>query len=168
MSMSPGLRRFVLTTHVTSSVGWFGAVASFLVLAIAGLGSASEQTERSAYQAMELITWWMIIPLCLGALLTGLIQSLGTAWGLFRHYWVLVKLLLTLLATVVLLVHTQPIGLLAGAAAQGGLADPPLRSIKIQLLVDAGAALFVLLVSTALAMYKPKGMTPYGWRKQHG
>jgi len=167
MLMSPGLRRFVLTTHVTSSLGWFGAVGCFLVLAIAGLASASEQTARSAHQAMELITWWMIVPLCLAALLTGLIQSLGTPWGLFRHYWVLVKLLLTLFATVVLLVHTQPIGLLAGAAAHGGLADPQLRSTKVQLVVDAAAALFVLLVSTVLAIYKPKGMTPYGWRRRH-
>src|SRR3954447_18279872 len=144
MSMSPGLRRLVLTTHVTSSLGWFGAVASFLVLAIAGLGSASDQTARSAYQAMELITWWMIIPLCLAALLTGVIQSLGTPWGLFRHYWVLVKLVLTLFVTVVLLVHTQPIGVLAVAAAEGRLADPQLRSIRVQLVVDAAAALFVL------------------------
>ena len=51
--------------------------------------------------------------------------------------------------------------------AEGRLADPRLRSIKIQLVVDAAAALFVLLVATVLAVYKPRGMTPYGWRKQH-
>jgi hypothetical protein len=168
MLMSPGLRKLALTTHVTSSLGWFGAVASFLVLAASGLAGASEQTARSAYQAMELITWWMIIPLCLAALLTGLIQSLGTPWGLFRHYWVLVKLILTVFATVVLLVHTQPIGVLASAAAHSVVADPQLRSIKVQLVVDATAALFVLLVATALAVYKPKGVTPYGWRRSAG
>jgi len=168
MLMSAGLRKLVLTTHVTSSLGWFGAVATFLVLAVAGLAGASDHTARSAYQAMELITWWMIIPLCLAALLTGLVQSLGTPWGLFRHYWVVVKLLLNLFATVVLLMHTRPIGVLAGAAVDGSLSDPELHSIKIQLVVDAAAAIFVLLVATVLAVYKPKGLTPYGWRKQNG
>jgi hypothetical protein len=166
--MSPGVRKLVLTTHVTSSLGWFGAVASFLVLAVAGRAGASDHTARAAYQAMDLITWWMIIPLCLAALVSGLIQSLGTPWGLFQHYWVVVKLLLNLFATVVLLVHTQPISILAGAAAHDSLADAQLRSIKIQLVVDAAAALLVLLVATVLAIYKPKGLTPYGWRKQHG
>jgi hypothetical protein len=30
MTMTPGLRKFALTTHVTSSVGWLGAVGAFL------------------------------------------------------------------------------------------------------------------------------------------
>jgi len=34
--MTPRLRKFVLTAHVTLSVGWLGAVAGFLALAIAG------------------------------------------------------------------------------------------------------------------------------------
>jgi hypothetical protein len=29
MTMTPGLRKFALTAHVTSSVGWLGAVAAF-------------------------------------------------------------------------------------------------------------------------------------------
>lgn len=106
------------------------------------------------------------MPLCLASLVTGVIESLGTPWGLLRHDWVVAKLVLTLLATVVLLAHTQPIGLLAHAAARATLPGD-LHSIRIQLLVDAAAALFVLLLATVLAVYKPRGMTPYGWRKQH-
>ena len=109
MTMTPGLRKFALTTHVTSSVGWLGAVGAFLALAIAGVGSEDAQIVRAAYVAMHLTTWFVIVPLCLAALLTGIVQSLGTTWGLFRHYWVVTNLLLTVLATVILLVHTQPI-----------------------------------------------------------
>jgi hypothetical protein len=115
---------------------------------------------------MKVTTWAVIVPLCFASLVTGVIESLATPWGLFRHYWVVAKLVLTLLATGVLLVHTQPIGLLAHAAAQATL-GADLRSVRIQLLVDAAAALFVLLVATVLAVYKPRGMTRYGWRKQH-
>ena len=60
---------------------------------------------RAAYIAMELTGWFVIVPLSLASLLTGLVQSLGTTWGLFRHYWVLVKFLLTIGATIVLLLH---------------------------------------------------------------
>ena len=63
MIMSPGLRKFALTAHVTSSIGWFGAVAAFLALAIAGLTSQDAQIVRAAYLAMELTTWFVIVPL---------------------------------------------------------------------------------------------------------
>lgn len=39
--MTPALRKLNLTAHITSSVGWLGAVASFLALSIAGLTSTN-------------------------------------------------------------------------------------------------------------------------------
>ncbi|MGH9967668.1 MAG: hypothetical protein ACREBG_07510, partial [Pyrinomonadaceae bacterium] len=102
MIMTPRLRKFALTTHVVSSVGWLGAVASFLALTLVGLTSKDNQMVRAAYLAMELTAWFVIVPLAIASLLTGLVQALGTTWGLFRHYWVLVKLLLTIFATIVL------------------------------------------------------------------
>jgi hypothetical protein len=167
MTMTPRLRKFALTAHVTSSVGWLGAVAVFLALAVAGLTSQDAQMVRAAYLTMELTAWFVIVPLNLASLLTGLVQSLGTTWGLFRHYWVLAKFLLTILATIVLLVHTQPISYIAGIAAKTTLSSADLRGLRIQLVADAGAALLVLLVNTTLSVYKPRGMTRYGRRKQH-
>ncbi|MCY9666404.1 hypothetical protein M5X11_15785 [Paenibacillus alginolyticus] len=82
MAMRPHVRKFALTVHVTSSVGWLGAVAVFLVLAIAGLTSTDAQLVRAVYLAMELTTRFVIVPMCLASLLTGLISSLGTEWGL--------------------------------------------------------------------------------------
>jgi hypothetical protein len=72
--MTPGLRKCALTTHVTSSVGWLGAVGAFLALAIAGLVSQDTQIVRAAYLSMHLTTWFVIVPLCLAALLTGIVQ----------------------------------------------------------------------------------------------
>ena len=166
MTMTPGVRRVALTTHVTSSVGWLGAVGAFLSLAITGLGSHDPQLVRAAYLAMHLITWFVIVPLSLAALLTGIIQSVATTWGLFEHYWIVTKLLLTVLATVILLIHTQPIDRVAAVAAQTTLAIGDLRQLRLQLVGDACGALFVLLVTTTLSIYKPWGMTPYGLRKQ--
>ena len=167
MTMKPRFRKLVLTAHITFTVGWLGSVAAFLALAIAGLTSSDPQMVRAAYPAMELATRFVIVPLSIAPLLiTGPILSLGTSWGLFRHYWILAKLLINLLSTLILLVHMQPIGYLSHVAAAGTLSGAD-RGLQIQMAVAAGAARIALLVATALAVYKPRGMTPYGWRKQY-
>jgi hypothetical protein len=162
MLMTSGMRKLALTTHVTSSVGWFGAVAAFLVLAIAGLAGGHPETVRAAYMAMELMTWGIIVPFGVAALTTGIVQSLGTPWGLFRYYWVVAKLALTVVATIILLVHTQPIGRVATLAAERVLSSADLDQLRIQLIADAGAAMVALLVATTLSVYKPWGLTSYG------
>jgi hypothetical protein len=91
-TMTPRLRKLLLTAHITFSVGWFGAVAAFLALAITGLTSRDAQMVRTAYAAMELTARFVIVPLAFASLLSGIVQSLGTPWGLFRHYWVLAKM----------------------------------------------------------------------------
>ena len=166
MIMSPGLRKVTLTAHITSSIGWFGAVAAFEALAIAGMISQDAQMVRAAYLAMELTTWFVIVPLAFVSGLTGVVSSLFTRWGLFRSYWVLMKLLITILATIVLLIHTQPIDLLASVAAKTAVLGASLQSQQLLMVVASSVALAVLLVLTALSVYKPRGMTPYGQRKQ--
>jgi len=167
MIMAPGLRKFALTAHVISSVGLLGAIAGFLTLAVAGLTSSNDQMVRTAYLAMELIARFVIVPLAFASLLVGLIQSLGTPWGLFRHYLVLIKLLLTVFATLVLLVKMQLIGYAARLAAETTLSRADLHAAGMQLVIHASGGLLVLLVPAMLSVYKPPGMTRYGWRKQH-
>ncbi|HEY3179562.1 MAG TPA: hypothetical protein VGL25_11845, partial [Casimicrobiaceae bacterium] len=121
---------------------------------------------RSVYLMLDLIAWYVIVPLCLASVVTGLVSSLSTTWGLFRHYWVLLKILITIPSSLMLLVHMQPIGYIAGIAAKMPSSIADLQSLKIQLVIEATAALLVLLVATALSVYKPKGMTRYGWRRQ--
>jgi hypothetical protein len=167
MTMAPRLRKLALTAHVASSVGWLGAVAGFLALAVAGLTSQDAQTVRAAYLTMELTGWFVLVPLALASLLTGLVQSLGTTWGLFRHYWVLAKLLINVFATIVLLLYTQTLSSLADVAAETPLPRDDLGVLRSPSpVLHAGAALLLLLVATTLAVYKPRGMTPYGQRKQ--
>jgi hypothetical protein len=164
MSMRPGLHTFALTAHITASVGWLGAVVVFLVLAIVGLASPDVQVVRAVYLAAEPITWFVLVPFAVASLLTGLVQSLGTRWGLFRHYWVMFKLLINILATGILLLYTQTVGYLAEVAARPGADVGELRSPTF--VPHAGLALLALLIATVLAVYKPRGVTPYGQRKQ--
>jgi hypothetical protein len=166
MTLSPGLRKLALTAHVVSSVGWLGAVAAFLALAIAGLTSSDAQVVRGVCLAMELAAWYVIVPLSIASLLTGVVQSLGTPWGLFRHHWVVVKLLLTSIATVVLLLQLGPITYLGRAARDAAVPLPVLGEVTISLVVHAAGGLLVLLVTTILSVYKPRGLTRYGQRQQ--
>src|SRR6266568_6149813 len=122
MIMPSGVRKAMLTAHVISSIGWFGAVAAFLALALTGVMSQDPEVVRAVYLVLGVTTSWVIVPLALLGLVTGIVSSLFTKWGLFRYYWVLMKLVITILATLVLLVHTTKfIDRLAGVAATIGV-----------------------------------------------
>ena len=167
MTMSPRLRQLALTAHVTASVGWLGAVAAFLGLAVVGLTSQDAQVVRGAYLVMEPAAWFVLLPLALASLVTGLVQSLGTKWGLLRHYWVLFKLLINVFATIVLLLYMQTLSGFADLAAAPTSSSGDLSELRsASPLLHAGAALVLLVVATTLAVYKPQGLTPYGQRKQ--
>jgi hypothetical protein len=167
VTLTPRLRKLALTAHVASSVGWLGAVAVFLALGVAGLTSQDAQVVRAAYLTMDWAGWFVLVPLAVASLLTGLIQSLGTQWGLFRYYWVLAKLLINLFATIVLLLYMQTLGSLGRLAADTTLSTDDLGVLRSPSpVLHAGAALLLLLVATGLAVYKPRGMTRFG-RKHH-
>lgn len=166
MSMTPGLRKLALAAHVIFSVGWLGAVLAYLPLAVIGLTSPDVQTVRASYLSMESIAWFVIVPCCLAALSTGLIQSLGTEWGLFRHYWVLAKFLLTITATTILLLHMPTITRMVRQAADMTLPIASFAAVQRQLVIHAAGGLFVLVVIAALSIYKPWGLTPYGRRRK--
>lgn len=163
MTMSPRARKVALTVHVTSSVGWFGAVGGVLALAIAGMTSDDVQTVRAAYLAMELSAWSVLVPLALASLATGVVQALGTKWGLLRYYWVIAKLVITVVATIVLLLYTQTLDVVSDTAA-GSVWSSTDRAIlrSPTVVVHSSVALVLLVVTTTLAIFKPPGMTRRG------
>jgi hypothetical protein len=165
MTMSPGVRKLALALHLTLSVGWIGAVAAYMALDVAAATSQDAQTLRAAYLGMEWIARSIIVTLALTSLLTGLVMSLGTKWGVFRHYWVLISLVLTTLATLVLLVEMQVIASFADMAADPTTTGDDLRALPSTLVHSVGG-MAVLLAILVLNVYKPRGMTRYGWRKE--
>jgi hypothetical protein len=160
MAFAPALRRFTFTTHVTSSVGWVGAVVVFLALALIGLISEDEATVRGAYLVMAPAAWFVLVPLAHATLFSGVVLSLGTPWGLIRHYWVAIKLAITVFSTVILMIYMGTFRQMAGVAADPVVALGVVRNPSP--VVHATLALVLLLAATVLAIYKPFGMTPYG------
>ena len=78
----------MLTAHLTTSVGWLGAVATFLVLAGTALSTTDSHIADAADLLMDVVAWWVLVPFCLSSFLTGILSALGTPWGLLQHYWV--------------------------------------------------------------------------------
>jgi hypothetical protein len=162
MTMPPRLRKAMLALHISSSVGWLGAIAAYIALNVPVIADANEQVVRAAHLMMQPVAWYAVVPLALTSVMTGIVQALGTPWGLFRHYWVLISLVLTVFATVILLLHLPAIDDLAARAA-----DPAydVDALSGDLFHSIGGVL-VLLVPLVLNLYKPRGLTRYGWRKQ--
>jgi hypothetical protein len=161
--MTAGLRKFALAIHLTFSIGWIGAAMAYLGLGVAAAASEGAETIRSAWIGMEVIGWFVIVPLAVGSLLTGVVMALGTKWGLFRHYWVIFSFALTLFATVILLLHMPSVSSTTDIARTADAAT--LQSLGGDL-GHPGIGLIVLLVVQVLNMYKPRGVTRYGRRQQ--
>ena len=164
MNLPRRLRTLLLTVHITVSVGWLGAIAGFLAMAILGVTSRDAQLVRAVYLVMEPLGWIVLVPLSLAALLTGVVQALGTPWGLLRHYWVLFKFLINLFAVLVLLLYMPTLRHLGERAADSAVPLDQVRSISP--VIHAGAALLLVLVATVLSVFKPRGVTPYGRRRK--
>ncbi|WP_205849146.1 DUF2269 family protein [Natronospirillum operosum] len=161
MVLTPGYKKFALATHLVVSLGWLGGVLVYLALGVAAVASQNPETIRAAWIAMELTGWFVILPMAVLALLTGIVMAHGTPWGLYRHYWILISLLLTGLSIAVLLGHMPTVSATANHARDANAAQ--LGALGGDL-VHAGLAFVVLLVIVALNVYKPPGLTPCGRR----
>lgn len=167
MTMKPNTRKLALTAHITLCGGWIGAVLAYLGLVVRAMTSPEEHTLRAVWAALNVIGWYVIVPLALAALGTGLLMAVGTSWGLARHHWVLVSLVLTVIATGVLLIHMPTVGAQASVAAPGGAGDSAgLRGALRGELLHAGLGLVILLAVQTLNVYKPHGVTARGRRGQ--
>jgi hypothetical protein len=161
--MGPRLRKLALSAHLTFSVGWIGAVLAYIALGIAAVTTDEISTIRAAWGAMELIGWAVIVPLAVASLITGVLMALGTKWGLFRHYWVVISFTLTVLCVAVLLLHMPSVSITAAMVQQAGRAE--LLSVGGDL-EHPSIGLALLLVVQVLNLYKPKGLTRYGRRRR--
>jgi len=164
--VAPGVRKLMLAVHLTSSVGWLGLLVAYIVLDLTVATNSDPQLVRAAWIGMGLVTSSAIVPFAAASLLTGLTIAAGTRWGLFRHWWVLISLLLTVFALLVLLSEAGVVARSASIAADPATAPESLLALPSTLPHSLGG-LVVLLAIQTLNVYKPRGLTPYGWRKEH-
>jgi hypothetical protein len=151
-------RNLLLTTHIAVAVGALGTDTILLALGVTGLVSNADLI-RAAYLAMDLLVSAVLLPLALAVLGTGILLGLGTQWGLARHYWVLTKLILTIvLASAAVFLLRPSLNHAAANALALALAELPTTGIgQVAVRVTIASIVGVLLLTTAvvLAVYKP-------------
>ncbi|MEX2210740.1 MAG: hypothetical protein WD689_03130 [Gaiellaceae bacterium] len=145
-------------------MGWLGAVIAFLGFAAVGLASDDEDTVRGAYLVMEPAARFVLVPLAFATVVTGVLQSLITVWGLLRHYWVLFKLLIAVVSTAILLIYLETFSSMAAVAADENAELAAVRNPSP--LIHAALAIALLVTAIVLAVFKPRGLTAYGRRKR--
>ena len=148
------VRLGLLTVHLVASVGWVGAAASYLALAIVAGWTGEPETIRSGWLLLNVLGWTVVVPLAAAALLSGVAVSLTGAWGLFRHWWVVLSLVLTSFATLITVLHMRDVSETAGRAS---VVTPEELLHLGGDVFHPGAGLLVLLVIAVLNVYKPRG-----------
>jgi hypothetical protein len=139
-------RRLLLTVHLVFAVGLIGAALVQIGLGVAGMRGAAPET---IYPAAHLVDAWIVGPLAVVALVTGVVQAILTQRGLFRYWWVTIKLTITAVAAVVAIFVLEPRLADAAVAAQAGAVFTTGDRLPLAVAPSAAAAL--------LGVYQPGG-----------
>ncbi|MEV6314212.1 DUF2269 domain-containing protein [Streptomyces sp. NPDC051776] len=159
--LSRPARRALLVVHVSVSVGWLGLTVGLLALGIAAAVTGSAATAEAAYRSMQIFGDLLILPIALLSLVSGLVLSLGTRWGLARHRWVLTKFWLTLAATAATAFALRPA---IDDAARAVASAEPVGAAATDLVVAPSVATALYVFVTAISVLKPWGLTRRGRR----
>ncbi|MEV4333868.1 DUF2269 domain-containing protein [Streptomyces sp. NPDC049597] len=152
------VRRGILVVHVAASAGWLGLTLGLLALALTAFTTGSVPAIEASYLSMKVFTDWLVLTLAFLTLFSGLVLSLGTKWGLARHWWVFIKFWLTLATTTASVLALRPgVNEAAGSVASGAVVADP-RDLVMGPAVSLAAYLFM----TVISVLKPWGTTRRG------
>ncbi|WP_234439696.1 DUF2269 domain-containing protein [Streptomyces bicolor] len=158
--LSRPARRAFLVVHVVASACWLGLTLGLLALAVTAGTTGAAVTVEASVRAMKLFADWLLLPVAFLTLVSGLVLSLGTQWGLARHRWVYIKFWITL-ATITATTFALRPGLgttVAAVAAGGPVPDPG------DLLMGPIVSLSAYVFMTVISILKPWGLTRRGRR----
>ncbi|WP_189106304.1 DUF2269 domain-containing protein [Streptomyces camponoticapitis] len=148
-------RRALLVVHVAVSVSWLGLTLGLLTLGVTAYTTGDSTLTDASYRAMDVFADRLLAPIVVVTLVSGLVLSLGTPWGLARHHWVWIKFWITLVTGAATVFALRPgIG---RAADSGGVPD-------ISLVAAPTVATSAYLFMTVISVLKPWGLTRRGRR----
>lgn len=157
--LSPGKRKLWVMLHVGLSVSWLGIAVSMVVLSAVGYTTENAGLRHGAYELMHVFDLFIVIPTMMLSILTGLVVSLGSKWGLVKHWWVLLKLVIALSIPAVAIVESQWVQELAARTADPA-AEPGGTGLTLLICMIAFSA--ALWTATYLSVFKPGGKTRWG------
>jgi hypothetical protein len=168
--LTPAWRKAVLVLHVVAGIGWMGVDIALLVLLITARTTDDAALVVSGFNAIGMIVPIAVPPLSLSILVTGIILGLGTRWGLVRYWWVLVKLLLSLIMTVLVFVSLVPtvrgIAVLSTTTISADAVRASLGTLPTMLMFPPVVSFLMLGTAAILSIFKPWRRTP--WSRESG
>lgn len=154
-------RKFFLTLHVGLAVSWLGASMSMVVLSLTGLLTEDLGLRHNAYAIMHIFDLAIVIPLVVVSIVTGLVVSLGSHWGLIKNRWVLTKFATALAIPAFAGVKEN---FWVRELAEKTAANPAVdrNGVDLKLAVCMIVFCCALWSATVLSIYKPWGKTRWG------
>ncbi|HWD06605.1 MAG TPA: hypothetical protein VG674_29615 [Amycolatopsis sp.] len=147
---SPRWRQVVVWLHVVSSIAWMSQAMALMTLSLVAL-AGDAATGAAAMSMSRRLDTALLAPLANAAAFTGLVLAGATAWGFFRHWWVLVKFGLTLVQLYAGIFVLSPV--LESAAATG--------TTSWRLAAGAGLMAGGLAFQAWVSVAKPWSRTPW-------
>jgi hypothetical protein len=165
--VSPSQYKLLLAAHIIVSVGWLGVVFARLVLGLAALRTSAPDIFAALYVSIGVLNV-AFPPLAVGTIVSGVLLSLGTRWGLLQHYWVVTKLVLAVgvIVTALQLADRLVRQSLAAPSGPAAAAGPILGFASAPTLVISLAVVHLLMLgaATVISVYKPWGKTWFARR----
>lgn len=154
-------KQLIIVIHVLSVVCWLGGAMCMLLLGTYMLRAENGEQLYFTLENMHLIDVVFIRYPALVALLTGIVLAIWTNWGLFKHYWILIKLILTLLLIGLGIGYMgdwlSQIVRIAEQERFLALGDAAFLNASYSLIGGAIANIVALIFMTAISYFKPFG-----------
>ncbi len=154
--LAPRWRKAALVAHILSAAAWVGVDVLVAVLVVIGM-TAGPQTAGLAYQALGSFVVGPMLTAALCTSATGLLLGWGTRWGLVRYWWVLVKLVITVVLTVLVVVALAPMMPDVVTHGERLAAGEPLTGDVGDLVFPPVVSLAALSAATVLSVFTPWG-----------
>lgn len=158
-------RKWLVTIHLLFSAIMLGMSFVFLVLSIVAGTTNDEGVFKACYSIMHLLSKTTIRFSTIGTLVTGILLSVLTPWGLFKHYWIIVKEAVTFLTILI-----GPVGMymwtlkavtLTSSEGMNALLDQGFTIDSMQLWIG-----IILQIVSLVGLFIISVFKPWGTRKQ--
>jgi uncharacterized membrane protein len=158
--LRPGARKAMKTAHVIVGVALLGNQLGLLVLVLSAALTNDAGLRHATYELVRTLIFALEIPLAVTALVSGVVLSVRTRWGLFQHYWIIGKVGLTVGTALVGILGirrwTEEMILVTGPRA---VVVAPLPAARWLLAAALALTITALATATGLSVYKPRGQT---------
>jgi uncharacterized membrane protein len=159
-------KKWLLAIHIMFAGIMLGGAATTVILSITAMNTASAQVLQACYTIMHLLSKTSVRVSTIGTVVTGILLSVLTNWGLFRYYWIIVKEILTLLSIGIGIVgfyYWSLEGLtLVTSEGLDALQNPAFTVNHIQLWIGIVLQILSLTSMTVISVFKPWGRRQTG------